>query len=174
MRATPDRIWERVSRVAGGRARARVVLLLACILGMDTADVATVPVGVYADRVNRVRMTWISMIVWTIAQAASGVSQTFEILLLIRIALGAATATVGPTIASLVGDFFPANERARIWGLILSGELIGAGFGYVISGEFAAFGSWRYAFFVLAVPSLVVSVAVRRWLVEPARGGRGA
>lgn len=201
------RIGDRIARVAGGSARARVIGLLGGVLALQTADVATVgavgqklehalalnntqlgllaavpamvaalatiPIGVYTDRINRVRMIWISMLFWTLAQGASGFAPSFQVLLLTRLALGAATATAGPPVTSLVGDFFSPNERARIWGLILSGELIGAGFGYLISGELATFGSWRYAFFALAVPSVVIAVAVRRGLVEPARGGRG-
>jgi MFS family permease len=200
-------IPDRLARLAGGPARARVILLLGSVLALQTADVATIgavgrkletslsldntqlgllaatpaivaalatiPIGVYTDRINRVRIIWVSMLFWTLAQGASGFSPSFEFLLLTRLALGAATATAGPPVTSLVGDFFPANERARIWGLILSGELIGAGFGYLISGELASFGSWRYAFFALAGPSVLIALAVRRWLIEPARGGRG-
>ena len=134
---------------------------------------ATVPMGVVIDRTNRVRVLWISMLVWAGGEAVSGLANSFETLLLIRVALGFATATASPAVASLVGDLFPADERGRIWGLILSGELLGAAFGYIVAGEAATFGSgsWRYAFYVLAIPSLLVSLAFRRWLPEPARGG---
>ncbi len=75
----------------------------------------------------------------------------------------------------MVGDLFPPTERARIWGLILSGELIGAAFGYLVAGEVASIGTaaWRLAFIVLTIPSLGGAFAIRRWLPEPSRGGRG-
>jgi MFS family permease len=185
-----------------------VVLLLACVLGLDTADLgsvgaiagklehslalsntelgllaatpsicsalATVPMGVLVDRSPRVRLLWITMLTWSVAEMLSGAAQSFAMLLLIRVALGAATAAATPAVASLVGDLFPARERARIWGLILGGELVGAAFGYLIAGEAATLGSgsWRYAFYALALPSFLGAVAVRRWLPEPARGGR--
>jgi MFS family permease len=41
----------------------------------------------------------------------------------------------------------------------------------VLSGELASALSWRAAFFVLAVPSLGLAVALWRLLPEPARGG---
>ncbi len=146
--------------------------LLAAVPSLFAAA-ATIPVGMLTDRVNRVRMIAASVIMWSVAMALSGVARSFEMLLLTRMALGAATATAGPTVASLIGDFFPARERARVYGLILSGELIGAGFGFVVSGEFASGFSWRVAFFVLAVPSVAVAVAIWRALPEPLRGGRG-
>jgi MFS family permease len=194
--------------LAGGPVRARVLFVLACVLGLDTADigtvgaiagklehalslnntelgllaaipafcsaVATIPMGVLTDRTSRTRLLQIAILAWAGAQALSGLAQSFEMLFLTRLALGAATAATIPAVASLVGDLFQASERGQIWGLILSGELIGAAFGYVIAGEAATFGpgSWRYAFFVLAIPSLGAALAVRRWLPEPARGGR--
>ncbi|HLY48492.1 MAG TPA: MFS transporter [Solirubrobacteraceae bacterium] len=184
------------------------MFLLACVLGLDTADVGsvgaiaaklehalsisntqlgllaaapsicaaviTLPMGILTDRTNRVRLLWITMLAWSAAQAFSGFSQSFEMLLLIRIGLGAATAAATPAVASLVGDLFPGGERGRIWGLILSGEVVGSAFGYLIAGEAATLGSgsWRYAFYALAIPSFLAALAVRRWLPEPARGGR--
>ena len=83
--------------------------------------------------------------------------------------LGAVTAAAGPMIASLIGDYFRAGERGRIYGFILAGELIGAGFGFAVTGDIAAL-SWRAAFFALALPALVIAWFVFR-LPEPARGG---
>ena len=136
---------------------------------------ATVPMGVVVDRSRRVRLLWITMLAWSVIEAISGASQSFATLLALRVALGAATAAATPAVASLVGDLFPGSERGRIWGMILSGELIGSAFGYLVAGEVATLGSgsWGYAFYALAVPSFLAAMAVRRGLVEPARGGRG-
>jgi predicted MFS family arabinose efflux permease len=85
---------------------------------------------------------------------------------------GVVTAAAGPLIASLVGDYFEGGERGRTWGFILTGELIGVGFGFVVTGDIAVF-SWRAAFVVLAVPALALAWLVAR-LPEPARGSGGA
>ena len=79
------------------------------------------------------------------------------------------TAAAGPLVASLVGDYFPAAERGRIYGFILAGELLGAGFGFAVTGDIATL-SWRAAFVVLAVPALVLAWFVLQ-LPEPPRGG---
>jgi predicted MFS family arabinose efflux permease len=134
------------------------------------AAVATVPVGVLTDRVNRVRLMSVSVLVWGVAMVASGLTGSFGLLLVTRVALGAANATAGPTVSSLTGDLFAPRERGRVYGLILSGELLGAGLGFVLSGELAAL-SWRAAFFALAVPSAMLAVALWRLLPEPERGG---
>src|SRR5579884_3288725 len=197
---------ERLTEHLGGVARRRVVVILACVLALDTADkgaigalaaqlepalhigntqvgllvavstligaVMTLPIGVLTDRSKRTRLLWISIIAWGIAQAASGLAVSFGMLLLTRVAVGAVTATAGPVVASLTGDLFPAGERGRLYGFILTGELIGAGAGILVAGEVTALLSWRAAFFALAVPSLVLSWAVHHLLPEPARGGQ--
>jgi MFS family permease len=139
------------------------------------AALLTLPFGALTDRTRRVRVLWLAMLVWGAAELASAGAASFGQLLLIRVVLGAASGAAAPLVASLIGDLFPAAERGRIWGLVLSGELLGSAFGYVVAGEAASIGGggsgWRIAFVVLGVPSLLAAVAVRRHLPEPARGG---
>ena len=136
------------------------------------AAVAGLPFGVLADRSKRVRI-----LSWTVAggavcMVASGLAQGYLMLLLTRFALGAATAASGPVVASLTGDLFPAEDRSRIFGMVLTGELVGAGVGLAVSTELGAVAGWRTPLFVLAVPSAVVAVLLWRLLPEPARGGQ--
>jgi MFS family permease len=133
--------------------------------------VATLPFGVLADRVRRTSTLAIAIALWAVAMIWSATAPTFGDLLLARVFLGAVTASAGPMIASLVGDYFGAWERGRIYGYILAGELFGAGFGFAVSGDIAA-ASWRAAFVILAIPALVLAVFVAR-LPEPRRGGKG-
>lgn len=199
-------VEERLEDAVGGPARLRVVVLLACVLGLDSADKATVgavagplesalhigntdigllvtvstavgalatlPVGVFADRVHRVRLLVAAIVVWSAAMVVSGAANSFVILLLTRLALGAVVAAAGPVVASLVGDLFPAAERGRIYGFILTGELIGAGIGFLAAGQISSALSWRWAFWLLALPGLVLAWLLARMLPEPARNGQ--
>ncbi len=190
----------------GGPARTRVVLLLACVLALASADTATVgasavelrrtldisntdigllvsvtavvaavfslPFGVLADRGRRTWILAFAMVAWAAAMMWSATASSFGQLLLARMGLGAVTAAAGPVVASLVGDFFPAAERGRIYGYILTGELLGAGVGFAVTGDIAAL-SWRAAFIILALPALALAWLIFR-LPEPVRGGQGA
>ena len=93
-------------------------------------------------------------------------------LLLSRLALGGVVAAAGPAVASLVGDLFPADERGRLYGFVLTGELVGAGFGIVVAGGLSGLLGWRLALGVIAIPAFVLAWAIRRWFPEPARGGQ--
>jgi MFS family permease len=133
------------------------------------AAMASLPFGVLADRVRRTWTLSAAIVVWGGAMIWSATVSTFGQLLLTRLLLGGATAAAGPLVASLVGDYFAAAERGRIYGYILAGELAGAGIGFAVTGDVAAL-SWRAAFVLLALPAFVLA-----WLIfhlrEPARGG---
>ena len=131
----------------------------------------TIPVGALTDRTRRTRLLGASILLWALAMLLGGAAQSYLWLIVSRVALGAVTATTGPTVASLTGDFFPARDRARMYGFILAGELIGTGAGFVVSGLVAAQFGWRYAFWWLTIPSALLCVLMWR-LAEPARGGQ--
>src|SRR4029078_8971891 len=155
----------------GGGTRARVVVVLACVLGLSGADFATVgasatelrsglgitntdigllvavtslvpaaapmPFGVLADRVRRTWTLGAAIALWSIAMFWSAIVTNFNELLLSRLFLGIVTAAAGPLVASLVGDYFPAAERGRIYGYVLAGELLGAGVRFAGPGGLA-------------------------------------
>jgi predicted MFS family arabinose efflux permease len=134
-----------------------------------TGAVATLPIGALTDRVPRVRLLMISVLLWAAAMVAAALSASYPMLLVSRVALGAVTATSGPTVASLTGDLFPAAVRAKVYGWIIAGELLGGAVGLVAGGALAGITSWRAAFGVLALPALVLARGLHRRLDEPAR-----
>jgi MFS family permease len=150
-----------------GIGKAQIGLLLA--VGSVIGALATIPAGMLVDRVRRTRLISIAVLWWGVAMLLSGFATSFLFLLLARVGLGLVTAVSGPAVASLVGDYFPQHDRGRIYGYVLAGELVGAGFGFVVSGQLATL-SWRAPFFFLVVPTLLVFWLIHR-LPEPARGG---
>lgn len=196
----------RLVPVLGGRTRTRVILVLACVLALSSADTATVgasaiqlhralhitntdigllvtvtavvgavlslPFGALADRTRRTWLLGGSIALWGGAMIWGAAAGNFTDLLYSRLALGGVTAVAGPVVASLVGDWFPGEERGQIYSYILTGELVGAGAGFAFTGDLAAL-SWRLAFVVLAIPAFLIAWAVFG-LPEPVRGGAGA
>ena len=135
--------------------------LLLSIVGLVGATF-TIPVGILADRTRRTMLLASSMVFWAAATVLSGFATSYLWLLLARVALGVVTATTGPTVASLTGDYFPAGDRGRMYGLILGGDLLGSGFGYLVSGDLSSLTTWRVAFWWLAIPSLALAWVVYR------------
>jgi len=136
------------------------------------AAIACLPFGVLADRAKRVRLLSWAVAGGAVCMLASGLAHGYVMLLATRFALGAVTAASGPIVTSLTGDLFPAQDRSRIFGMVLTGELVGTGIGLVVSAELGAFAGWRAPLLVLALPNAVLAVMLWRLLPEPARGGQ--
>jgi MFS family permease len=132
--------------------------------------VFTIPVGMLVDRIKRVPMLSLSILLWSIASLLSAFAGSYSSLLLSRLLLGAVTATAGPAIASLTGDYFPARERGRVYAYILGGEIAGTAVGFIVSGSVAAI-TWRAAFLLLAIPGFFLARELYRTVPEPQRGG---
>jgi predicted MFS family arabinose efflux permease len=143
--------------------------LLLTVVGL-TGALFTLPAGILTDRTRRTRLLAASIGMWAVATVVSGAATSYLWMLLARAALGVVTATTGPAVASLTGDYFTSGDRARMYGLILAGDLAGSGIGYVVSGDLSSLTTWRVAFWWLAAPSLALAWVVWR-LPEPARGG---
>jgi MFS family permease len=133
--------------------------------------VFTIPVGLLVDRIRRIPMLSLSIVLWSVASLASAFAGSYSTLLLSRLFLGAVTATAGPAIASLTGDYFPARERGRVYAYILGGEIAGTAFGFIISGTVAGI-TWRAAFLLLAIPGFFLARELYRTVPEPRRGGQ--
>jgi MFS family permease len=133
------------------------------------AAAASIPFGVLADKIRRTRTLGLSILLWGACMVWSATVPSFGHLLVARLFLGIATASAGPVVASMLGDWFNGAERGRIYSYVLTGELLGAGLGFAVTGDIAAL-SWRLAFLVLALPAFALAVAVLR-LPEPIRGG---
>jgi MFS family permease len=131
-----------------------------------------IPVGILVDRYKRIPMLSVSIMLWSLASLLSGLAGSYGELLLTRLALGAVTATAGPAIASLTGDYFPAHERGRVYSYILGGEIAGTAAGFIISGSIASALTWRAAFILLAIPGVLLARTLWRTVPEPLRGGQ--
>jgi MFS family permease len=129
------------------------------------AAAATFPFGWLVDRHNRIRLLSRAVAGWGTAMAISAAAPTYRFPLWSRAALGAVSACAGPAAASLVGDEFPSAERASVYGSVLTGEIVGTGIAFLVSGELAAW-SWRAAFIALAIPAGFLAWFLRR-IPEP-------
>jgi MFS family permease len=147
-----------------------VGLLLAVVSFVGAA--ATLPMGALVDHFSRRVLLMIVVATWVLAEGVSGAATSFTFLLVTRALVGAVTAVAWPCVASLTGDFFPARDRAAIYGLIIAGELVGMGIGFFISGEASTILNWHWSFYVMALPAIALVWVIWRFLPEPERGGQ--
>jgi MFS family permease len=86
-----------------------------------------------------------------------------------RVLLGAAAQMEQPLVNSLLADYYPTKARVRAYGIDKFAYFGGLPLGVVLGGVLAQSFGWRGAFFAVAIPGVVVALAVWR-LKEPVRG----
>jgi MFS family permease len=132
--------------------------------------VSTIPLGLLADRTSRKKVIALSVGIWSVATALTAITTNFLTLFLSRMILGIGEGGYFPAGTALLSDCFNRERRARVLSLWNIAQYIGILGGYVIGGMVAglAFGSWRYAFLITAIPGLITAFVVWR-IREPQR-----
>jgi len=76
--------------------------------------IATLPLGVWADRSIRKNIVALCVGIWSVATILAGFTRNFLQLFSVRSVLGIGEAGYAPASLSLLGDFFSKEKRARI------------------------------------------------------------
>src|SRR4029077_6575595 len=108
---------------------------------------------------------------WSLMTAASGLTRNFWQLFAVRLGLGVGEAARAPASASLIGDLYPPQQRAKAMSFFMMGLPIGLALSYLVSSQIAANYGWRQAFFVAGIPGLLCALGALV-LREPARGAK--
>jgi MFS family permease len=135
--------------------------------------VVGLPLGRLSDRKQRRIILAGGVFVWSVLTAASGIARNFGQLIVSRLGVGVGEATCSPASTSLLGDYFPANQRARSVAIWMLGLPIGLGLANGAGGWILQNWGWRNAFFVAAVPGVVCAL-MALGMREPPRGMKEA
>ncbi|WP_236711362.1 MFS transporter [Novosphingobium barchaimii] len=141
------------------------------------------PLGAFADVVNRRRLLIAGIMVWSAATIAGGFAQGFGSMFASRLFIGVGEAVLGPCAVTMISDLFPPHRRGKPMALYVFGSMIAYGLGSLVSGvildmapkgAFAALpvigllAPWRIAFTLVGAFGLLI-VVLLFLLREPAR-----
>ncbi len=138
-------------------------LTLACFL---------LTAGRIGDHVGRRRVFSTGLALFVLASAVCGIAPDSGVLVLARLAQGAAAALISPSVLAIIGVIYTGPARVRaisIYGIVMglaavSGQIIG---GLLIQADIAG-SSWR-AVFLINVPVGLVALALAPRLVPESR-----
>ena len=131
--------------------------------------IATLPLGIWADRGVRKNIVAMCVTVWSCATAIGGLTINFIQLFLSRSVLGIGEAGYAPASLSMIGDYFPKEIRGRMLSIWSIGNLIGTALGLAVGGFVGEHLGWRWVFYIVGIPGLFVAFLIWR-AVEPKRG----
>lgn len=127
--------------------------------------------GFLADRMPRWALVGIGVIGWSLATGATGLADTFLVLFLTRCLVGVGEAAYGPVAPTVISDLYPVQKRGSVMAIFYVAIPVGSALGYVLGGQVTtlAGGDWRWAFFVVVPPGLLLGI----WcffMKDPPRG----
>ncbi len=114
--------------------------------------------GWLSDRFSRWIVIGCAVIVWSLASGASGLAATFTILLITRIFVGVGEGGYGPAAPTVLADLFPLERRGRILAIFCAAIPVGSALGYVLGGLIDNHLGWRWAFYLVTPPGLLLAV----------------
>ena len=126
-----------------------------------------IPFGRLADRVVRKNMIAGGLAVWSLFSGLTGFANSFWTLFFCRVMVGVGEATLGPAALSLLSDYFPPHRRATVQAIYSSGIAVGAGIAFFLGGWIGQHFGWRWAFYLLGFPGLMVAALVFLLKEEP-------
>ena len=122
-----------------------------------TYGFAQLPSGYLLDRIGPKYLVGVTMIVWSLFQAAGGIGGTYFQLMLSRIGLGATEAPCFPSATRSVSDWFDVKDRGKPSGVYTSGAYIGPTLAPpILTGVMLAF-DWRVMFIVMGLAGVAAA-----------------
>jgi len=122
--------------------------------------VLAVPCGLAVDRFSRKYMITLMTLVWSLATWSTGMAKSFGALVASRILVGAGEAGYNPAGYALIAAWYPQRLRGTMVGLFNMAQPLGVGLGMMLAGHLAAEHGWRAVFGVLALPGVVLALAM--------------
>jgi len=114
--------------------------------------------GFLADRISRWLIVGIAVVLWSLASGASGLAATFGILFATRIFVGIGEGGYGPAAPTIISDLFPIETRGRVMAIFCAAIPVGSALGYVIGGLVGSHLGWRWAFYLVTPPGLLLGL----------------
>ncbi len=125
--------------------------------------------GWLADRMSRWILVGASVLLWSFASGASGLAGTFTLLLITRLFVGVGEAGYGPAAPTIISDLYPVERRGQVLAWFYLAIPVGSAIGYGLGGWIGAHWGWRWAFYAVTPPGLLLGV-LSFFMRDPGRG----
>lgn len=131
---------------------------------------AGIPIARLADRASRKHIIAVSLGLWSLMTAASGLARSFAALVATRVLVGIGEAGCNPSAHSLIADYFPPQRRATALSVYACGVYVGSALAFLAGGWVLVRYDWRTAFYVAGLPGILLAIVVALTVRELPRG----
>lgn len=118
--------------------------------------------GALADRFSRWGIIALGVGLWSLASGWSGMAATFGMLVLTRVFVGVGEAAYGPAAPTIIADLYPVEKRGRMLSYFYLAIPVGSAIGYGFGGVVGQHWGWRWPFYLVTFPGLVLALLCLR------------
>jgi predicted MFS family arabinose efflux permease len=114
--------------------------------------------GWLGNRFPRWIIVGCAIALWSLASGATGLAGSFAVLIITRIFVGIGEGGYGPAAPTILADLFPVEKRGRILAIFCAAIPVGSALGYILGGQIGARYGWRWAFYLVVPPGLLLAL----------------
>lgn len=139
-----------------------------------------IPLAQVAESRHRVWIITICLALWSLMTALCGLATeitvssltigAFWVLLACRVGVGIGEAGCTPPANSLIADYYPRERRSTALGYYAMGVTLGTVLANLIGGPATDAFGWRWAFLIVGLPGVLVTLVFKLTVREPPRG----
>jgi MFS family permease len=128
-------------------------------------------VGILGDHFDRTSLFALTVLIGEGACFATYFTRTYTGLYVTRALTGFSVGGALPLIYSLLGDFYPPEERNAVNAVVGMGTGLGISIGQGAAGYLGPIFGWRLPFLIVSTPALLCAAWVWCTVQDPVRGG---
>ena len=116
------------------------------------------PVAYLVDRWSRNKTIGIMALLWSLFTFLTGFARSFTTLIIPRSLVGVGESGFTAGGVAMVSAAYPQEKRARMLGIFNIGIPLGAAIGVIAGGAISAAMGWRWAFYIFAIPGVILGI----------------
>jgi sugar phosphate permease len=137
-------------------------VISAFFLGYATMQI---PGGMLADRIGPRRSITLGIALWSSFSVLTGAAASLANLIAVRVCFGLGEGLHPAAAFKALSAWFPARERARANGLVMSSNTLGPMIAPILFASLMGVFGWRRAFYIVSVPGFLIALGAY-WLLR--------
>ena len=139
-----------------------------------TYAICTIPLAKLSDRLTRKYIIAGAVTIWSAFTASCGLAHSFTSFMLGRVGVAFGESALTPAAHSIIADYFPERQRAKVIAIYFSGIAIGSFLALAVGGFLADRYGWRSTMYAVGTTGVVLALLMLTTVREPVREQRDA
>jgi len=138
-----------------------------------TYAICTIPLAKLSDRLTRKYIIAGAVTIWSLFTASCGMAHSFASFMLGRVGVAFGESALTPAAHSIIADYFPERQRAKVIAIYFSGIAVGSFLALAVGGFLADRYGWRSAMYAVGATGVVLALMLTT-VREPVREQKDA